>query len=166
MKKIFICTMLCLMTFCAKAQLKSTSTCINGIWGPWETNYSFCGTGRVMSDLIIYYCNHHPSHYIMRLMINDGYLPDKKTIKKHYKTGEWYVFHGTLEWSVPQDESQTITNFVKSFPLVTSRTLNYYKSDVIVKIYPHKHYPKRLVMNIFFQTNQDMGIGLDIVTAD
>lgn len=170
MKRLLICVVLCLASICAKAQLNSTNQYINGIWGAWKSVYpysyssspDFQATGK-LSDLIIFPTGSHPSNYICRLRILNFAYPDKKTRKQHYKSGKWYVYKGILEWSVPEDVTPTVKNFVATFPSRTAvKDGRYYKSNVTVKVYPTKNYPYgNLTYNIYFG-DSGMGIGLNI----
>lgn len=170
MKKLLICVVLSLISICAKAQLNSTNRYINGIWGSWESVYSyyspnFQATGKIFSDLIIFPSGVHPSNYICRLRILDFVYPDKKTRRQHYRSGERYFYKGILEWSVPKDVSPSVKNFVATFPSRTAaiEDRRYYKSNVEVGVYPTKNYPSgHLTLNIYFVDNPGMGIGLSI----
>ena len=165
MKKTLIFVILCLISICAKAQLNSTNQYVNGIWGSWEKVYNFSATGK-LSDLIIFQSYSHPSNYICRLKISDFKIPDRKTVRQHYRSNKRYLYHGVLEWAVPQGDTPIVANFVKSFPCYPEAAIKagrYYKSNVEVYIYPTKNYPAgNLTFNIYFVGNPGMGIGINI----
>lgn len=160
-----------------------------GVWNGWD------GTGWNKYDLYgskhgfrVYEHGKRPADFFFRFWITDYKTPDKKDIKKHYKTNTKWVYYGYVEYYIC-DVYPTFENCLKELrrPLYKEDTQWFYEEKLaLVKanqirktgsfspigykkvtkpaqiwILPYKKYPK--VYNIWFD---NVGYAIDLGIAD
>ena len=109
-KRLLAILLFAIISNAIKAQIK-TNSWHDGYWGEWKSHttrynyfpptfeYSLYGG---YSGFIIYKKGAHPSEYIFKFEANSYQIPDKKTIKEHYKNNVWYEYSGTVEYYVTE----------------------------------------------------------------
>ena len=128
-------------------------TNINGIWDTWKNSYTVYMSKIQNQEFIIYFCDNHPSDYIMRFKVyGQMYDNDKKSRKRHIKNKEWYQLKGEVEIFTDTE------TFAKKFPFVASHNkpeMKNVKVPATIGIEPYKTHP--VTLNIWFD---GYGIGL------
>ncbi|MBD5280880.1 MAG: hypothetical protein HDS35_10120 [Bacteroides sp.] len=159
-----------------KGQFLDTSVYLNGTWSEWWPREVFSAIDYKIlynaTDHVFRGCEYFDLRTYSRLDIRPGFdirpddntkwcfrflideyiCPDKKDIKKHYKSNQWYEYTGWVEYYVT-DEYPTIKDVLNhyGFPLISikgdsQRALRHAKATI--KIAPYKNKPE--CFNIFF----------------
>lgn len=149
----------------------STCAYYDGFWSKWDDRYTniFDLYGNYHS-IAIYEANTHPSNFYFKFEIDNFQIPDKKTIKNHYKNKTWYEYSGWVEYNIT-DQYPTAKDALRNnpilfpnFPYVLPQQRGDTKPTVTkrvratIKIEPFKKTPK--VYNIFYE-NVGFAINLE-----
>lgn len=147
-----------------KAQIK-TSSWHDGYWGEWKSHtiWEYSNGSRWneyhlyggYSGFCIYKEHDHPSDYLFRFQIDSYIIPDKKTIKEHYKNKKWFEYSGTVEYYVTENYP-TIAAILKAYEFPYFNSSSGYDGNpcvkrtakAIIKIAPYKKHPE--CYNIYF----------------
>ena len=164
-KKIFIILALMFVTVNAFSQDERIYTCsyFDGYWSDWYlTAASIKGD---YSGFIVYLSSEGPWNYRFKFTINNMAFPNKKQRKKDIKNGNYYVFSGTVEYYISDDEPSVLENFRRNrgpyfvpAKLANGRPTKKITSKATIKIAPFKDLPR--TYNIFFD-NVGFGINLN-----
>lgn len=164
-KKIFIILALLFMATNAFSQDSHIYTCayFDGYWSDWEiTAASIKGD---YNGFIIYLSSEGPWNYRFKFTVDNMTFPDKKQRKKDIKNGNFYVFSGTVEYYISDDEPSVLENFRRNrgpyfvpAKLANGRPTKKITSKATIKISPFKNLPRNY--NIFFD-NVGFGINLN-----
>ena len=172
-KRILTIFMLVIIVNVMNAQIKTCSW-HDGYWGNWISHttryhtlpptYEYDLSGSE-SGFIIYKKGDHPSKYIFKFQANNYDVPDKKTIKLHYKNNIWYEYSGTVEYYVTESYP-TIEAILKAFEFPHFNCDSGYNgnpcvkrtANATIKIAPYHKYAE--CYNIYFD-NVAVGIAFD-----
>ena len=114
MKKSFFLFALLQISLNLFSQTISQSVFYDGFWTEWE-EYSMSGPVKIYGNYsTLRFYKDHPSQYVFCLTINDYYQPSKKELKKHRKSGEWFVYNGTIEYYISDDFMDAKSQFKRN----------------------------------------------------
>ena len=176
-KYFFLFSFLFLFLFPIQSQCIDTSVNVYGSWTPWSYLSNADLHVKVLyweSDRVFRGCEYIKQadyyhsrvdvdiNWCFRFVIDNYICPDKKEIKKHYKSDQWYEYTGWVEYYVT-DAYPTIKDVLKKyeFPLISplspdrdsKRALRHAKAKI--RIAPYKHKPT--CFNILFD---DIGVAI------
>ena len=165
-KKFFIILALLFMTTNAFSQDVDIYTCayFDGYWSEWN-NIGLGGKIKGNYDgFIIYLDSEGPWEYRFKFTIDNMAFPNKKQRNKDIKNGNYYVFSGTVEYYISDDEPSALENFRKKrgpyfvpAKLPNGRPTKKITSKATIKIAPFKNLPE--TYNIHFDK---VGFGINL----
>ena len=166
MKKIIIfLSLLFCITFDGNAQIRFNAY-FDGYWAQWfdANNAQIYGN---YEGFVIHTKEEGPWNYRFKFTIDKFNVPDKKQRKKDIKENKWYVFSGTVEYYISDDNPSALENFRKnrgpSFipaKLQNGRPTKKITSKATIKVAAFKDLPR--VYNIWYD-NVGLGINLNTI---
>lgn len=145
-------------TFSANAQWKQ-SFCYHGDWSSWQSENGNLSHYVDESGIILKTSGGQP---YFSFQINNYTPPTKKELKEHLKTGEWFEYSGTVEYSVndayPTAEALArASRFVIPNPRYDNTPTVTRKTTCRIRIQPYKKLPANY--NVLFD---NVGVAIDI----
>ena len=135
----------------------------DGYWSEWLSlgdDVIFSGS---YSSFVIYQQNEGPWDYFFKVSLDEFKSPDKKSKKKHIKSGEWYEYTGKVEFYISDDNTDIYEIFKKSkrAAFITKkamgeRPVKRIVRNATIRVKPYKRKPQ--VYNIFFDK---VGVGIN-----
>jgi hypothetical protein len=160
MKRYIITLFFALISITQSFAQFTSSVYYDGYWGNWHkwANKLYGNYG----GMIVYNPNYHRSLYQFKFSITNYRAPSKDEIKQHWKSKEWFVYYGVVEYYVTDDyptikDALKKFNFPAIFPKEGPRPIAKRTANATIKIAPYKNHPK--VYNIFFE---DVGFAIDL----
>lgn len=130
----------------------------NNIWYPWEDSSNVKQSGSY-NQFVVHSLYDDPSRFYFRVTIDNFYIPDKNNRKAHIKSGEWYVFSGTIEYWIDDDHMDFLSclpSYKKSVPIEAVPWHKYdgrpsiiKKSPATIQIAPYEKFPQ--TYNVWFE---------------
>lgn len=160
MKKVFLATLVALMAFhldCA-AQWKEVFN-YKGSWSKWSKAYGEISHYEDESGIVLQTSG---GLVYFKFQISNYVPPTRKELRAHLKSGEWFTYKGTVEYSVndqyPTAEAIAKANsFVKPDPRRDITPTVQRRTRCTIKIAPYKKLPS--CYNVWFD---GIGVGIDI----
>lgn len=154
--------------FAGDTDFFKTAASVGGYWSKWDMHYTYLDDYEITGyyrSIVLYKKGQHPSKFFFKFTIDSSQKqPDRKEIKKHYKTNTYYEYKGTAEYyrtdQYPTAESQLSKNniFVVGPPQPgEKKPVVKQVSEAKIIILPYKETPR--VYNIFFD---GIGFGIDL----
>lgn len=172
--KRFLATTICLL-FCTLgfSQIRvhgdsQISLCayFDGYWSEWEKAYGLSFLGNYGS-FIIYDKREGPWYPLFKFTINDFYIPDSSTQKRHRRDDVWYEYKGTVEYLICDKfltahdlfKSRRGPNFIsEKMGQEAGRPTKKVVYEATIKIAPYKGHPT--CYNIYYD---NVGLGISDV---
>lgn len=156
--RCIICTMFIITSLNCFAQWKE---CFNyrGDWSPWQKEYGQISHYADDSGIIL---KTSGGQTYFSFKINNYAPPTKKQIKEHLKSGQWYEYTGTVEYSVndayPTAEAiAKASRFVIPNPRIDQTPSVLRRTTCRISIQPYKKLPSNY--NVYFD---NIGVAISI----
>jgi hypothetical protein len=162
MKKIFLLfSLFYCVAFNSSAQI-SGACYYDGYWGEWTDYGNEVKIRGNYDGFIIYSSKEGPWEYRFKFTINNLKFPNKKQRKKDIAADKWYVFTGTVEYYITDDNPSILSLFRKAKrPLFSpakldgGRPTKKITSKAKIRIAPFRNVPE--YYNIWFD---NVGFGI------
>ncbi len=140
-----------------------TSVYKDGSWLPWRQCHGVVMFGQYNNFTIAPHLSDNSHAFYIRVKIDNYFIPDKKTRKRHIKNKEWYEYSGYIEYWIDDDHPDFLSQMDSAAPITylpdctpfktyDGRPRIIKKSKATIRIEPYKEKPSiYTTYNILFE---------------